>query len=284
MLHSLSATMGATPHNGVLNDDLADAFAKLNVGMCSDADREVHFPDAAVRSIATYLVQNEPPGHALIHLLAFCGVCRQWRNVAHEVNPGVCIGFDVLENTFCSLSSIQRFRRLSMVQKEEVFCAAAELLEGEEGERWLGCSGRRPVSRSMEPNFVLMVLVGYTEVLFCGEAVSDRLVAAVAQRVGSRLTKVKLQNAKQVTDVALCALVRASPLLQSFTGEEMERAQGAFAAAARARIWMGACCSYSFWSPVLLSNGPSFLQASSWYPSSRAARSLRRLMSQTSLP
>lgn len=131
MLHSLSATMGATPHNGGLKDDLADAFARLNVGMCSDVDREVHFPDAAVRSIATYLVQNEPPGHALIHLLAFCGVCRQWRNVAHEVNPGVCIGFDVLENTFCSLSSIQRFRRLSMVQKEEVFCAAAELLEGE---------------------------------------------------------------------------------------------------------------------------------------------------------
>lgn len=91
----------------------------------------------------------------------------------------------------------------------------------------------------MHPNFVLIVPVGYTEVLFCGEAVSDRLVAAVAQRVGSRLTKVKLQNAKQVTDVALCALVRASPLLQNFTGEEMERAQGAFAATALARIWFG---------------------------------------------
>ncbi|GIL55327.1 hypothetical protein Vafri_10881 [Volvox africanus] len=182
--------------------DMADAFARLNFGTRHDTStsgqQEVHLPDAAVRSIATYLVQNEPPGHALVHLLAFCGVCRQWRAVAREVNPGVCIGFDVLENTFCSQSSIQRFRRLSMVQKEEVFYAAARLL------------------------------IGYTEVSFFGEAVSDRLLFAVALRVGAKLVKVKLTNAKHVTDTALCALVRSAPLLQYFTAEELDRVQGAF--------------------------------------------------------
>lgn len=114
--------------------NMADAFARLNFGIrndtCSSGPQETHLPDVAVRSIAAYLLQNEPPGHALVHLLAFCGVCRQWRSVAREVNPGVCIGFDVLENTFCNRSTIQRFRRLNMAQKEEVFYAVAKLLTG----------------------------------------------------------------------------------------------------------------------------------------------------------
>ncbi|KAG2488990.1 hypothetical protein HYH03_012430 [Edaphochlamys debaryana] len=155
-------------------------------------------PDEAVRQIAAYLVQGEPPGHALIHLLAFCGVCRQWRSVGREVNPGVSIGFDVLENTFCSQSSIQRFRRLNTGQKETVFYAAAKLLDG------------------------------YTEVCFSGEAVSDRLLTTVALRVGSKLQKVRLHNAKQVTDPALQALVRSAPLLQSFIAEELDKATGMF--------------------------------------------------------
>ncbi|EFJ39893.1 hypothetical protein VOLCADRAFT_100415 [Volvox carteri f. nagariensis] len=157
---------------------MADAFARLNFGTWNDTStsgqQDAHLPDAAVRSIATYLVQNEPPGHALVHLLAFCGVCKQWRAVAREVNPGVCIGFDVLENTFCNQSSIQRFRRLNMVQKEEVFYAAAGLLVGMFAPSWLG---------------PLAAKTGYTEICFSGEAVSDRLVLMVAQRVGAKLVK-----------------------------------------------------------------------------------------------
>ncbi|PNH00829.1 hypothetical protein TSOC_013322 [Tetrabaena socialis] len=182
-----------------VRSDLADAFHRLNFGTGNgNSSSGQHLPDAAVRSIATYLLQGEPPGHALVHLLAFCGVCRQWRSVAHEVNPGICIGFDVLENTFCSMSSIQRFRRLNLMQKEVLFHAAAQLLSG------------------------------YTEVSFAGEAVSDRLVQAVAERVGAKLVKVKLSNAKKVTDTSLCALVRSAPLLHSFMVEEADRAAGKF--------------------------------------------------------
>ncbi|GFR45980.1 hypothetical protein Agub_g7452 [Astrephomene gubernaculifera] len=183
--------------------DLADAFARLNYctgnGSGSSGQHDVHLPDEVVRKISTCLVQNETPGHALVHILAFCGVCRQWRSVGHELNPGVCIGFDVLENTFSNNQpSIQRFRRLTTAQKEEVFFSAAKLL------------------------------TGYTEVAFSGEAVSDRLVQTVAQRVGAILVKVKLHNAKQVTDAALCTLVRAAPKLQSFVAEELDRVAGNF--------------------------------------------------------
>ncbi|KXZ52391.1 hypothetical protein GPECTOR_9g435 [Gonium pectorale] len=198
---SCSETPDSLPLDRQCSDLAADAFARLNFGPLATSNsgpHEVHLPDAAVRAIASYLVQNEPPGHALVHLLAFCGVCKQWRNVGHEVNPGVCIGFDVLENTFCSQSSIQRFRRLNPVAKEEVFASAAKLL------------------------------VGYTEVTFAGEAVSDRVIQAVAERVGSKLVKVKLNKAPQVTDASLCALVRAAPLLQSFVAEELDRAAGSF--------------------------------------------------------
>lgn len=102
----------------------AELFTRLNFGETSSSlppvDVDVHLPDACVRSIAAFLLAGEPPGHALIHLLAFAGTCRQWRAVAREVSAGVCIGYDVLDNTFCSLPSIQKFRRLSPTQKEEV--------------------------------------------------------------------------------------------------------------------------------------------------------------------
>lgn len=91
----------------------------------------VHLPQIALRSIATYLVQSEAPGSVLINLLAMCGVCSEWRNVARELNPGTCLGFDGLDNAFPSQSSIQRFRRLTPTAKEEVFLAAARLFFGE---------------------------------------------------------------------------------------------------------------------------------------------------------
>ncbi len=49
---------------------------------------------------------------------------------------------------------------------------------------------------------------------------------AVAQRVGAKLVKVKLHNTKQVTDAALCALVRSAPLLECFVAEDLDRVAG----------------------------------------------------------
>ena len=90
----------------------------------------VHLPDAVVKHVATYLVlNNEAPGNALLNLLAMCGVCKQWRDVAREVNAGTCLYFDGLDNNFHH-SSVQRFRKLSAVRKEEVFTQAACLLVG----------------------------------------------------------------------------------------------------------------------------------------------------------
>jgi hypothetical protein len=71
---------------------------------------------------------------------------------------------------------------------------------------------------------------GYTEVSFSGEAVSDRLLQTVAQRGGSGLVRVKVQNAKHLTDTALCALVRSATNLQSFVAEELDKASGGWPA------------------------------------------------------
>jgi hypothetical protein len=155
-LSSLSASLvsrkddEAAQEEGQGCEDLASAFVRLNFGArsaasASGSSSEKHLPDDAVRAIANYLVAGEPPGHVLVHLLAFCGVCKQWRSVGQELGPGQPLGFDVLENTFCSLSSIQRFRRLNAVQKEGVFCAAAALLTG------AGGRNARPFCASLAP-------------------------------------------------------------------------------------------------------------------------------------
>lgn len=159
---------------------------------------DARLPDECVRSIAAYLVAGEPPGHTLVHLLAFAGVCSQWRAVAAEVAPGVAVGFDVLDNTFCNLASIQKFRRLASERKEEVFYWAAKLL------------------------------MGYNEVCFAGDAVSDRLLVAVAERAGAGLVKIKLSNTKNVTDASLCTLIQSAPRLTVFVAEELEKAAGKF--------------------------------------------------------
>ena len=103
-------------------ENFAADFRRLNFtspGSVSSPP-DVHLPDVAVRSIVERVLAGEPPGHCLVHLSALCGVNKQFRSVAREVSPGLCVGFDVLDNTFCSLGSIQKFRRLPAVAKEEV--------------------------------------------------------------------------------------------------------------------------------------------------------------------
>lgn len=96
-------------------------------------EEAVHLPDAVVKNISNFLISNEAPGNALLNLLSFCSVCKQWRSVARELNNGVCLGFDSFDNTFSSQASVQKFRKLTTQQKQETFLAAARLFQGKVG-------------------------------------------------------------------------------------------------------------------------------------------------------
>ncbi len=86
-----------------------------------------HLPDGVVRAIAGFLVGESS---SLLSLLSLCGVCRQWRNVAQELSPEVCLSFDSFDNTFSSQTAVQKFRKLTPVQKEEVLARAARHFTG----------------------------------------------------------------------------------------------------------------------------------------------------------
>lgn len=52
---------------------------------------------------------------------------------------------------------------------------------------------------------------------------SDRLLAEVAERAGSKLTKVRIQSASQVTDQGLTALASRLAKVQSFMVEDVSK-------------------------------------------------------------
>lgn len=53
---------------------------------------------------------------------------------------------------------------------------------------------------------------------------SDRLLAEVAERAGSKLVKVRIQSASQVTDQGLAALTAKLSKVQSFMVEDVSKA------------------------------------------------------------
>lgn len=94
------------------------------------ADRDQHLPDAVVKAIAGYLVQNESSGNRLLYLVAMCGVCKHWRSMAREVPEDTVIAFDGLDTALSTQATLYRFRKLPMKQKQQVFQGAAKLLTG----------------------------------------------------------------------------------------------------------------------------------------------------------
>lgn len=161
--------------------------------MSENGEEAVHLPDDVVKQISIYLIQNEPPGSVLLHLLSMCGVCKQWRLVAREINSGVCLGFDGLDNTFSGVVTVQRFRRLNAAQKEDTFVAAAKLF------------------------------TGHRDVLCSGEGVSDRLLTELAKNCGSTLLRVKLQSVSTVTDQGLINLLSTSRKLKDLVLEDLSK-------------------------------------------------------------
>jgi hypothetical protein len=91
-----------------------------------------HLPDAVVRSIASFLIQNESPGNTVLQLLAMAGVCKQWRALAREVPSDAPIAFDGLDNaTATGRATMYKFRKCGSRVKQEVFQGAARLFTGQ---------------------------------------------------------------------------------------------------------------------------------------------------------
>mmetsp|Transcript_14077 Transcript_14077/g.30515 ORF Transcript_14077/g.30515 Transcript_14077/m.30515 type:complete len:466 (+) Transcript_14077:51-1448(+) len=151
---------------------------------------DVHLPDGVVRNIASYLVNESS---SLLSLLAMCGTCRQWRSVAQELNNGVCLSYDGFDNVFSNQPAVQRFRKLSATQKEEVFASAAKLF------------------------------TGYTEANFSGDGISDRVLVEVTAQVGKKLGKCKVHSSSVVTDSGLGVLISNATNLKSLILEDLSK-------------------------------------------------------------
>lgn len=98
-------------------------------------DTGAFLPDHCIKLVQAQLIAGEAPGVALLHLLSMASVCKQWRTLASEISSSTAIAFDGFENMFSNQPSVQKFRRLSSQQKEQVFYGAARLLTGTEHQR-----------------------------------------------------------------------------------------------------------------------------------------------------
>ncbi len=104
--------------------------------LADEEDPGAFLPDDCVKLIQAHLIQGEPLGVALLHLLSMAGTCRQWRAVASELAQGSALALDSFENSFSSQPAVQRFRKLGSADKEVVFTGAARLFTG-------GCTSRK---------------------------------------------------------------------------------------------------------------------------------------------
>lgn len=106
-----------------------------------EEDQGSFLPDHCVKLVQAQLISGELPGVALLNLLSMASVCKQWRSLAAELAPGSAISFDGFDNLFSGQTSVQKFRRLTSQQKEQVFYGAARLLTGEllRGD-WVPCN------------------------------------------------------------------------------------------------------------------------------------------------
>lgn len=99
--------------------ELVSSFEELEVNQ--------FLPDGCVRLVAESLA-NDP--NSLLSLLAMCGTCRQWRQVAAELGGEGTLSFDSMESQWAGMPLAQRFRKASPAVKETVFASAAQLFSG----------------------------------------------------------------------------------------------------------------------------------------------------------
>lgn len=175
-----------------------------------------YLPSEVLRVVQGHLIAGEPLGIALLNLLSMASVCRQWRSIAAELATGSSIAFDCFDNAFPSQPSVQRFRKMTTVQKEVVFRGAAKLMTGAGSVCARGnCACKGSATVLLSPSSRACALrAGYGDVLLSGEAISDAVLQELAAKNGALLSKCKVQAAS-VTDAGLTALVAHAKSLQS---------------------------------------------------------------------
>uniref|UniRef100_A0A7S0RZ38 F-box domain-containing protein n=1 Tax=Chlamydomonas leiostraca TaxID=1034604 RepID=A0A7S0RZ38_9CHLO len=163
-----------------------------------DDNSGAFLPDHCIKLVQAQLITGEAPGVALLHLLSMASVCKQWRMLASELSSGSAIAFDGFDNLFSSQPCVQKFRRLSSQQKEQVFYGGARLL------------------------------TGYANVTLSGDGITDRVLNEVAKSAGSGLTRCRVHSSSHVTDSSLSAVVQQAKDLETLELEDLSfKAAGA---------------------------------------------------------
>ena len=147
--------------------------ALLKEGCCGTAGRRAcissrpfmqFLPDAVVKEITGHLFDGESEQSAVLSLMAACGVCRQWRDVARRLDSGI-LRFDSLKSRKgrALTDSEKRFKNSTAQAKEALFQSAAQLLQG------------------------------YTHLVLCGEGVTDVTLVEAARTNGAKLVSVEVK-------------------------------------------------------------------------------------------
>lgn len=121
----------------------------------------MHLPDAVVKEISSQLLQQPDKQAGLVSLMAMCGVCQHWRDVARHLDEGI-LYFDSLQS--CGRNKLGRpltatemkFRGANAHAKEVFFHSAAKLM------------------------------TGHTEVVLSGEGVTDVTLMEAARAAGRK--------------------------------------------------------------------------------------------------
>jgi len=86
-------------------------------------------PPEIIRILSSCLVHDETPSNRGLYLMAFCGVCRRWRDYGHELNEPLALD-GCSDTQHGPKATLTRFRKASVAHKRDLFLGASRLLTG----------------------------------------------------------------------------------------------------------------------------------------------------------
>lgn len=85
-------------------------------------------PPEILRILCACLVRDETPSNRTLQLMAFCGVCRRWREFGRETTESLL--FDSTDTQHGPKTTLAKFKNAPVAHKRDLFQGASRLLTG----------------------------------------------------------------------------------------------------------------------------------------------------------
>jgi hypothetical protein len=85
-------------------------------------------PPEILRILSAYICRDETASNTTLQLMAFCGVCRRWREVGRETKESLV--FDSTDTQHGPKTTLAKFKKAPVAHKRDLFQGASRLLTG----------------------------------------------------------------------------------------------------------------------------------------------------------